>query len=153
MPSPRCTTSCGRGSNRETRRARMPETTASGARLDAELVRRGLARSRAMAVAAITEGLVTVDGEPARKAALQVGPDAVLEIAGADHYVSRGAHKLIAALDAFGVDPAGRVAPHAGGSTRGVTPALPERGAARVVALHLRPGPPVAEKAEDPARA
>src|SRR5690606_21460762 len=140
MPSPRCTTNCGRGSNRETRRARMPETTASGARLDAELVRRGLARSRAVAVAAISEGLVTVDGEPARKPALQVRPDAVLEIAGADHYVSRGAHKLIAALDAFGVDPAGRVALDAGASTGGFSQVLLERGAAHVLAVDVGHG-------------
>lgn len=128
----------------------MPETTASGARLDAELVRRGLARSRAVAVAAITEGLVTVDGEPARKAALQVGPDAVLEIAGADHYVSRGAHKLIAALDAFGVDPAGRVALDAGASTGGFTQVLLERGAARVFAVDVGHGQLVSKMQENP---
>jgi 23S rRNA (cytidine1920-2'-O)/16S rRNA (cytidine1409-2'-O)-methyltransferase len=128
----------------------MPETTASGARLDAELVRRGLARSRAVAVAAITEGLVTVDGEPARKPALQVRPDAVLEIAGADHYVSRGAHKLIAALDAFGVDPAGRIALDAGASTGGFTQVLLERGPTRVFAVDVGHGQLVSKMQENP---
>ena len=92
----------------------MPDVDASGGRLDAELVRRGLARSRAVATEAIAQGSVTVDGRPALKASLRVAGDAIIAIAGTDHYVSRGAHKLIAALDAFGVDPAGRIALDAG---------------------------------------
>ncbi len=118
----------------------MPDGTASGARLDAELVRRGLARSRATAVEAIAEGLVTVDGAPAVKASLRVGADAELAIAGADRWVSRGAHKLIAALDAFAVDPAGRVCLDAGASTGGFTQVLLERGAARVLAVDVGHG-------------
>jgi len=116
----------------------MPD--ASGARLDAELVRRGLARSRATAVEAIARGLVTVDGVPAVKASARVAPDAVLEIEGADHYVSRGAHKLLAALDAFAVDPAGRVCLDAGASTGGFTQVLLERGASRVFAVDVGHG-------------
>ena len=64
-----CTTSCARRSRRETRPDRMPDA----ARLDAELVRRGLARSRALAVEAIDDGRVTVDGVPALKASHRVG--------------------------------------------------------------------------------
>ena len=129
----------------------MPEASpASGGRLDAELVRRGLARSRAVATAAIAQGLVTVDGAPASKASLKVAADAAIEIAGADHYVSRGAHKLLAALDAFGVDPTGRVALDAGASTGGFTQVLLERGAARVFAVDVGHGQLVCEMQENP---
>jgi len=126
----------------------MPD--ASGARLDAELVRRGLARSRATAVEAIARGLVTVDGVPAVKASARVAPDAVLEIEGADHYVSRGAHKLLAALDAFAVDPAGRVCLDAGASTGGFTQVLLERGASRVFAVDVGHGQLASEMQENP---
>ena len=115
----------------------MPDAPAASARLDAELVRRGLVRSRAVAVEAIAEGLVTVDGASVSKPSLRVGADAVLAVAGADHYVSRGAHKLIAALDAFGVDPAGRICLDAGASTGGFTQVLLERGASRVFAVDV----------------
>ncbi|MGN6273058.1 MAG: TlyA family RNA methyltransferase [Protaetiibacter sp.] len=129
----------------------MPDAgSASVGRLDAELVRRGLARSRAVAVEAIAQGLVTVDGAPASKPALKVAPDAVLEIADADHYVSRGAHKLIAALDHFDVDPAGRVALDAGASTGGFTQVLVERGAARVFAVDVGHGQLAGEMQENP---
>lgn len=128
----------------------MPDPAASGARLDAELVRRGLARSRAAAVEAIAQGLVTVDGAPATKPALRVGADAVLEVARPDHYVSRGAHKLLAALDAFAVDPAGRVCLDAGASTGGFTQVLLERGAARVFAVDVGHGQLASKMQENP---
>jgi 23S rRNA (cytidine1920-2'-O)/16S rRNA (cytidine1409-2'-O)-methyltransferase len=128
----------------------MPDDEVSGGRLDAELVRRGLARSRAVASESIAQGSVTVDGRPALKASLRVPADAIIEIAGVDHYVSRGAHKLIAALDAFGVDPAGRVALDAGASTGGFTQVLLERGAARVLAIDVGHGQLAGVLQEDP---
>ena len=77
-------------------------------RLDAELVRRGLAASRAEAQEAVRAGLVTVAGSPATKAATMVADDAPVELAGpARRFVSRGGEKLDAALDRFAVDPAG----------------------------------------------
>ena len=79
-----------------------------GSRLDAELVRRGLVRSRALAVLAIDEGRVQVDGRAVSKAALKVGADAELTVDGEDRYVSRSALKLVGALDAFQVDPTRR---------------------------------------------
>lgn len=109
-------------------------------RLDVALAERGLARSRSHAASLIAEGLVTVDGRPALRASTKVGDGQELRIAGADHYVSRGAHKLIAALDAFGVDPAGRVALDAGASTGGFSQVLLERGAARVIAVDVGHG-------------
>lgn len=130
-------------------RARMPDP-ADSARLDAELVRRGLARSRAVAAEAVTRGIVTVDGRPAAKPAQRVAPDEVLEVAEPEGYVSRGAHKLVAALDAFDVDPAGRVALDAGASTGGFTQVLLERGARRVLAVDVGHGQLVPALREDP---
>lgn len=109
-------------------------------RLDVALAERGLARSRSHAATVIAEGLVTVDGRPALRAALKVSETQDIRVAGADHYVSRGAHKLIAALDSFGVDPAGRVALDAGASTGGFSQVLLERGAARVIAMDVGHG-------------
>ena len=69
----------------------------------------------------------------------------VIEVAGADHYVSRGAHKLIAALDAFPRRPvAGRVALDAGASTGGFSQVLLERGARTVIARRRRTRPALA---------
>ncbi|HWH98566.1 MAG TPA: TlyA family RNA methyltransferase [Pseudolysinimonas sp.] len=110
------------------------------ARLDAELVRRGLARSRALAVAAIEEGRVLVDGRVVAKPATKVGSDAELAIEGENRYVSRAALKLIGALDAFDVDPTGRLALDVGASTGGFTQVLLERGARDVIALDVGHG-------------
>lgn len=109
-------------------------------RLDAELAARGLARSRSHAAQLIAEGLVSVDGRGVVKPSVQVADDAVIEVAGADHYVSRAAHKLLAGLDAFDVDVAGRVAVDLGASTGGFTQVLRERGAQPVMALDVGHG-------------
>lgn len=113
----------------------MPDT-----RLDAALAARGLARSRTQAAQLIFDGLVTVDGRPVVKASALVGEGQLIEVAGADHYVSRAAHKLIAALDGFGIDPAGRLCLDVGASTGGFTQVLLERGASRVIALDVGHG-------------
>jgi 23S rRNA (cytidine1920-2'-O)/16S rRNA (cytidine1409-2'-O)-methyltransferase len=120
-------------------------------RLDSALSDRGLARSRTHAARLIADGLVTVDGEPVVKASVKVRDNQVLEVAGADHYVSRGAHKLLAALDAFGVDPAGRIALDAGASTGGFSQVLLERGASRVLAIDVGHGQLAAVVKEHPA--
>lgn len=110
-------------------------------RLDAELVRRHLARSRDHARELIDAGSVRVRGTVATKAATQVeeaDPIVVAEGEAADGYVSRGAHKLIGALDAFPrVTVAGRDCLDAGASTGGFTQVLLERGAARVLAVDV----------------
>ena len=119
---------------------------ADGQRLDAALAERGLARSRTLAAKLIADGLVTVDGKPVVKPAARVGPDQEIVVAGTDHYVSRAAHKLVAALDGFGVDPAGKLALDVGASTGGFTQVLLERGARHVIALDVGHGqlaPPV----------
>lgn len=120
-------------------------------RLDAALAARGLARSRTHAAKLIAAGLVTVDGSPVVKASAPVGEQQLIEVAGGDHYVSRAAHKLIAALDSFDVDPAGRVAIDAGASTGGFTQVLLERGAAHVIAIDVGHSQLVSEIQENPA--
>lgn len=109
-------------------------------RLDAALAARGLARSRTQAATLISRGLVTLDGAPAVKASMLVRENQVIEVAGSDHYVSRAAHKLIAALDGFSVDPIGQLALDVGASTGGFTQVLLERGARHVIALDVGHG-------------
>ncbi|HZO81732.1 MAG TPA: TlyA family RNA methyltransferase [Candidatus Binataceae bacterium] len=107
-------------------------------RLDLELVRRGLAPSRESAQRLIMAGRVRVDSRPALKADLGVGEHNSIElVGGATEYASRGGLKLAAALDHFGIDPAGRRALDVGASTGGFTDVLLRRGAAHVVALDV----------------
>ncbi|HEY9389473.1 MAG TPA: TlyA family RNA methyltransferase, partial [Mycobacteriales bacterium] len=110
-------------------------------RLDAELVRRGLARSRDHAVELVRAGRVLVGGQVATKAATAVDPATALLVrplnTGPD-YASRGAHKLAGALEAFeGLIVAGRRCLDAGASTGGFTDVLLRRGAREVVAVDV----------------
>jgi 23S rRNA (cytidine1920-2'-O)/16S rRNA (cytidine1409-2'-O)-methyltransferase len=109
------------------------------ARLDAELVRRGLARSRQQAAELIESGRVVVRGVTAGKPATMVDRDTpvVVRETGERAWASRGAHKLIGALDALAVDVSGARCLDAGASTGGFTDVLLDRGAARVVAVDV----------------
>ena len=109
-------------------------------RLDAAVAARGLARSRTQAVLWIEEGLVAVDGVPVVKPSAKVSDAQTITVAASDHYVSRAAHKLIAGLDAFDVDVAGRQCLDMGASTGGFTQVLRERGAAHVLAVDVGHG-------------
>lgn len=118
------------------------------ARLDVELVHRGLARSRRRAAELVSAGRVAVDGRPARKPSQPVGPSDELAVAPQPgvEYVSRAAHKLegaFAALEGLGA-PVPRVAAahclDVGASTGGFTQVLLERGARHVVALDVGHG-------------
>ncbi|WP_336660842.1 TlyA family RNA methyltransferase [Leucobacter sp. USHLN153] len=106
-------------------------------RLDRVLAALGLARSRSRAAELVTEGKVRIDGLLASKSGASVAPGSVIVVEGADRYVGRAAHKLIAALDAFGIDPSGRVALDLGASTGGFTQVLLERGARAVQAIDV----------------
>ena len=110
-------------------------------RLDAELVRRGLARSREQAADLIAAGRVTVSGEAAAKPATQVTRDAPITVTEHDAdpgYVSRGGHKLAGALTAFpDLIVAGRRGLDAGASTGGFTDVLLRAGAAHVTAADV----------------
>jgi 23S rRNA (cytidine1920-2'-O)/16S rRNA (cytidine1409-2'-O)-methyltransferase len=114
--------------------------TAPRARLDAELVRRGLARSREQAGELVAAGLVAVAGQRAVKPATQVTRDAPITVTESDEpgYASRGAHKLAGALAAFGdLAVKGRNCLDAGASTGGFTDVLLRAGAAHVVAADV----------------
>src|SRR5256885_16521896 len=100
-------------------------------RADRLLVERGLFESRAKAQAAIAAGLVTADEVPVAKASDEIATDARLAAVPAHPYVSRGGVKLAAALDHFGIDPAGPVCLDVGASTGGFTHVPPARGAPR----------------------
>ncbi|MGB0437985.1 MAG: TlyA family RNA methyltransferase [Mycobacterium sp.] len=109
------------------------------ARVDAELVRRGLARSRQQAAELIGAGRVNIDGMPAAKPATAIPASANLTVRdrGEHHWVSRGAHKLIGALDAFEISAEGRRCMDAGASTGGFTEVLLNRKARTVVAVDV----------------
>lgn len=109
------------------------------ARVDAELVRRGLARSRQQAAELIGAGRVTIDGMPAAKPATAIAVSAALTVEGTGErsWVSRGAHKLIGALDALGQEVGGLRCLDAGASTGGFTEVLLDRGAREVVAVDV----------------
>jgi len=107
-------------------------------RLDSEIARRGLADSRETAQRLIMAGRVRVNSRPADKADLKVSSETAIEIVGSDpEYASRGAYKLIAALDRFSIDVAGRNALDVGASTGGFTDVLLKRGTAHVIALDV----------------
>ncbi len=125
-------------------------------RLDAELVRRGLARSRQHADELLAAGRVSVSGSTATKAATQVDPAAAILVRpddGDPGYASRGGHKLAGALDVFqpgGLVVADRDCLDAGASAGGFTDVLLRRGAARVTAVDVGYGQLVWALRQDP---
>ncbi len=123
------------------------------ARLDAELVRRGLARSREHAAELVTAGRVTVAGQTAAKPATGVSPADPVVVRDTQHdenWASRGAHKLIGALDAFPIVVEGSRCLDAGASTGGFTDVLLRRGAARVVCVDVGYGQLIWRLQNDP---
>ena len=113
-------------------------------RLDQLLVERGLADTRSRAQALVLAGKVRVgDGDAARadrKPGDLVDPATSVEVEAPEPYVSRGGYKLAHALDAFAIDPAGRICLDVGASTGGFTDVLLQRGATRVYALDVGRG-------------
>ena len=138
-----CTAACAKRSPHWTRTGADTYVAVARRRLDAELVRRKLARSREHASQLIAAGRVTVGGATATKSATQVETSAALVVAdsaGDPDYVSRGGHKLAGALAAFqprGLEVEGRRALDAGASTGGFTDVLLRAGAAQVVAVDV----------------
>ena len=113
-------------------------------RLDQLLLARGLVDSRSRAQALVMAGKVRVgDGDAARldrKAGDLISRDTTVVVVEPDPYVSRGGHKLAAALDTFGIDPRGMTCLDVGASTGGFTDVLLQRGAVRVYALDVGRG-------------
>lgn len=109
-------------------------------RLDVLVTRSGLAESRERAQALILAGKVRVAGETVRRPNRAVSDDATIAVDTEPAYASRGALKLVPALDRFGVDPANRVCADIGASTGGFTDVLLRRGASRVYAIDVGRG-------------
>jgi 23S rRNA (cytidine1920-2'-O)/16S rRNA (cytidine1409-2'-O)-methyltransferase len=121
-------------------------------RLDTLLAERGLYESRTRAAAAVMAGEVAIggDGRRAEKPGQLVPEDAELVVAEGQRYVSRGGVKLANALEAFGIDAAGRDCMDVGASTGGFTDCLLQAGAARVVAVDVAYGELSWKLREDP---
>ncbi len=120
-------------------------------RLDVELVRRGLAPTRAQARQYVRDGFVRVDDATLRRPGRTVASDAAIEVdPEASRYVGRGGRKLAFALDHFGLDPRGLRVLDVGAGTGGFTDVLLQRGAAHVVAVDVGHGQLAPALREDP---
>lgn len=122
-------------------------------RLDAELVNRGLARSRTVAATLIKAGRVVVAGTPSRKPAHSVDSATEVELLPGreEEYVSRAGHKLASALEHFPqVNPQGLRCLDAGASTGGFTDVLLRRGASQIAAVDVGHGQLVESLRHDP---
>ena len=106
-------------------------------RLDALLVKRGLAESRSRAQGLILAGAVRVAGQVVTKAGSRIAPDQPLAVEEGSPYVSRAGEKLAFALDEFGIEVNGRSCLDAGSSTGGFTDVLLQRGARRVISMDV----------------
>ena len=124
----------------ERARGTLPRVATPKRRLDTLLAERGLFDSRSRAAAAVIAGDVRVEGLPAEKPGQLVAEDAAVAVAEAPRYVSRAGIKLENALDAFGIDPAGRRALDVGAATGGFTDCLLQRGAAALITLDVAYG-------------
>ena len=126
----------------------------SSHRLDVELVRRGLARSRGQARELVEAGSVLLDGSSATKASTSVKEGQNLElVSGVEGWVSRAAYKLAAAMEAFGPDGLSAASKRCfdiGACTGGFTQVLLREGAREVVALDVGHGQLAEEIARDP---
>ncbi|BDR52817.1 TlyA family rRNA (cytidine-2'-O)-methyltransferase [Bombiscardovia nodaiensis] len=128
------------------KRFASPVTGDSGQsmRLDQALVERGLVQSRSRAAALVKQGAVLVNGVTCRKVAHPVAAGDLLSADKGEDYVSRGAFKLIGALDTFGPQglpqPRGKYCLDIGASTGGFTDVLLRRGASQVIALDVGHG-------------
>ena len=122
------------------------------ARLDSEMVARGLARSRERAKEMIRSGNVTVNGKTAKKPSDEVMTDDLIETAETDIYVGRGALKLEKAYEEFGLDLRGKVCLDIGASTGGFTDFMLQQGAEKVFAVDVGHGQLAQSLIADPRR-
>ena len=119
-------------------------------RLDAILVSKELAADKKDAFILVTEGRVRVNGQKAVSPAQIAAEDAEIELRDADEYVGRGAEKLKAAMDLFGVSAYGKICADIGAATGGFTEVLLRRGAAKVYAIDTARGKLALKIREDP---
>ena len=106
-------------------------------RVDVYLVSEGYSKSRESAQRSIEAGLVMIDGKPIKKPSEKIDEtvEHSVECENTIAYVGRGGLKLEAALDAFGIDPSGKICFDVGASTGGFTDCLLKRGAKKVYAI------------------
>jgi 23S rRNA (cytidine1920-2'-O)/16S rRNA (cytidine1409-2'-O)-methyltransferase len=109
-------------------------------RLDVLLFERGLAETRSKAQAIIMAGQVRVNGQMVDRAGATFAPEALVEVDAGPRFVSRGGEKLLAALEAFPVNPAGLTCADVGASTGGFTDCLLQHGAVKVYAIDVGKG-------------
>lgn len=109
-------------------------------RLDVLLVERGLAETRSKAQALIMAGQVRVNGQMVDRAGATFPPETQVTLEAGPRFVSRGGDKLLGALEAFPVNPAGRTCADVGASTGGFTDCLLQHGAARVYTIDVGKG-------------
>jgi len=119
-------------------------------RLDKLLVDRGLVESRTKAQAMIMAGLVKVNGERIDKAGAPVETAALLEVGEGRRWAGRGAHKLLRAIEVFGLNVSGRVCVDIGASTGGFTDVLLEAGAKKIYSVDVGYGQLLTRLAKDP---
>lgn len=110
------------------------------ARLDSELVARGMARSRERAKEMIKSGCVTVNGKLLNKASAEVSAEDIIESSGQEIYVGRGAFKIEKATETFGLDFTGKICLDIGASTGGFTDFMLKNGAEKVFAVDVGHG-------------
>ena len=109
-------------------------------RLDDFLVEEGFALDKDAALRSVIAGEVLVDDVVASSAAMMIAPDSTVRVRGAKQFVSRGGGKLKAALDAFGIDVAGKRCIDVGSSTGGFTDCLLQAGASHVACVDVNYG-------------
>lgn len=128
----------------------MNTPSAESLRADVFLVEHGFAKSRTEAQSAIRMGRVRADGDIVMRPSQTLKPDAAIVYEKPHPYVSRGALKLLGALDHFKFSPEGLVCLDVGASTGGFTEVLLERGAARVYAVDVGHGQLAGKLKRDP---
>jgi len=119
-------------------------------RLDKLLADRGLAESRTKAQALIMAGLVKVNGERVDKAGTPTEADSLLEVNDGRRWASRGAYKLLKAIEVFGLQISGKVCVDIGASTGGFTDVLLDAGAEKIYAVDVGYGQLLTRLANDP---
>ncbi|MEN9613925.1 MAG: hypothetical protein RLZZ347_232 [Candidatus Parcubacteria bacterium] len=124
-------------SERSQQQSRRGDFEDSKERLDVEMVKRNLVKSRAIATRLISERQVLVAGVPATKANQQVTVDTKIKLISTPKFVGRGGEKLAAALSAFSINPKGLVALDVGSSTGGFTDCLLQADAKKVYAVDV----------------
>ncbi|MDR2529114.1 MAG: TlyA family RNA methyltransferase [Synergistaceae bacterium] len=118
-------------------------------RLDKLLVERGLIESRARAQALILAGRIRVNGQRVDKAGAPVAEDCEISLDEGRRWASRGAYKLLKAVEVFDIDVRGRVCVDIGASTGGFTDVLLEAGAGKVYAVDVGYGQLISRLAKD----